>query len=247
MAKRLLGLLVFGFLLTGSLQAQPHNRDSMLVSRHRPGLLWYNTGWRPAKEGMLRKYDRLIFDITYNNLLDPNWTKNRFFSSIGWNVNTMWDIPLEKGNKVSLGIGLAYKHQKVGTAGFFAADSTMRYTQFYPDTSYNGASQVRFGNHQVVLPIELRFRQNRWQHVKLHIGGSIGYRFSTYQKYEDANGRFHKDKKLPDVNRLVYGAHIRFGVRNWALFADYAISPNFRHDKSSKIQGLSFGISVSLF
>lgn len=239
--------LVLLLLSNVSAFAQPHNKDSMLISKHRPGLLWYNTGWKPAKEGKLRKYDRLIFDLTYNTLLDPKFVKSRPAASIGWNVNTMWDIPLTKGNTVSLGIGLAYKHQKSGITNYFAPDSTNRFTRFISDSTTNQFSKVRFGNHMVSLPIELRFRQNKWLHVKFHLGGSIGYRLSTYEKYYESDGNFRKIKNLPDLNRLVYGAHMRFGLRSIALFADYYISPNFKHKESAKIQGLTFGLSISIF
>lgn len=243
---KVFGLLLIFFSISSS-HAQPHNKDSLLISRHRPGLLWYNTGWKPSKKGKLRKYDRLIVDLTYNMLLDPKVTKTRPLASIGWNINTMWDIPLTEGNTVSLGIGLAYKHQKTGLTNYFTPDSTNKYTQFISDSTTGLYSKVRFGNHMVSLPIELRFRQNKWSHVKFHVGGSIGYRFSTYQKYYEENGDFRKVKNLPDINRLVYGAHLRFGLRAIALFADYYISPNFKSKESAKIQGLTFGLSISVF
>lgn len=241
-------LIGFLFLISSeAVWAQPHNEDSMLVSRHRPGILWYNTGWRPAKEGKLRKYDRLIVDLTYNTLMDPKFLRSRPLASIGWNINTMWDVPFTKGNTVSLGIGLAYKHQRVGISGYFEGDSLGHVTNYQAQHTSPNFSDVRFGNHMVSLPIELRFRQNKWSHVKFHIGGSIGYRFSTYQKFTDGQGSAQKWKNLPDVNRLVYGAHLRFGLRSIALFADYTISPNFKHKESAKIQGLTFGLSISVF
>lgn len=240
-------LLLCCFSIQGVAWAQPHNKDSALISRHRPGMFWYLTGWRPAKSGKLRKYDRLIVDLNYNILADPKLIKTRPFASIGWGIHTMSDIPLTRGNTVSLGIGLTYKHQKVGMQGMFQSDSTGQYTLFYRDSIAPNTSKYRFGNHQVVLPLELRFRQNKWNHIKFHIGGSIGYRFRTYQKWIDPNGEKRRDVSLNDVNPWVYGVHMRFGIRNIALFGEYTISPAFKNSKSTKIQGVTFGLSFSIF
>lgn len=237
------------FLFVGHQQAlaQPHNEDSTLISKHRPGMFWYLTGWRPARTEKLRKYDRLIFDVTYNTLLDPKMIKTRTFASIGWNVNTMWDIPLTRGNTVSLGLGLAYKHQKVGMYGMVQSDTTGNYSLFYRDSILPTTSKYRFGTHQLAIPIELRFRQNKWNHVKFHMGGSIGYRLTTYQKWKDANGDIQRNRDLNDVNPWVVSVHARLGIRNWALYSAYSFSPHFKDSKSTKIQGLTFGVSISLF
>ena len=39
------------------------------ISRFRPGTMWFMTGFRPAIPEKVRKYDRLVFDITYNDWL----------------------------------------------------------------------------------------------------------------------------------------------------------------------------------
>ena len=42
-------------------------QDKELITRYRPGVMWFLTGIRPAQPEKVRKYDRLIFDITYND------------------------------------------------------------------------------------------------------------------------------------------------------------------------------------
>ena len=49
------------------------------------------------------------------------------------------------------------------------------------------------------------------------------------------------------LHRLVYGVHMRIGIRNWALFADYTLAPQFKSSKSDKINALAFGVSLSIF
>lgn len=245
---RLLKLLPCFLLLSFQGLAQPHGRDSALVSRHRPGILWYNTGWRPAKPGKLRKYDRLILDVTYNQLQKSgSGVAANPWRSFGCNINGMWDIPVTNGNTVSIGIGLAYKYQKTGPKGLFFPDSSNRYTHYFADSSYADYRKNTFGNHILALPVELRFRTPKWQHFKFHIGGSIGYRMQTFQKLWPEHHAAVKNKDLPDVNRLVYGVHMRVGIRNWALFADYTLAPQFKSGKSEQINLLAFGVSLSLF
>jgi hypothetical protein len=244
---KFLKLLPIFLLLSFQGFAQPVGKDSSLVSRHRPGIFWYNTGWRPARPGKLRKYDRLIIDVTYNQLLRSGSVKANPLRSFGCNINTMWDIPITNGNTVSLGIGLAYKYQKTGPKGLFFGDSTNSYTNYYADSSYSDYRKNTFGNHIIALPIELRFRSPKWQHFKMHLGGSIGYRMQTFQKVWPESKHAVKNKDLPDQNRLVYGVHMRIGIRNWALFADYTLAPQFKSGKSDKISALAFGVSLSVF
>lgn len=244
---KFLKLLPIFLLLSFNGLAQPVGKDSMLVSRHRPGIFWFYTGFRPARPGKLRKYDRIIIDVTYNQLLRSGSIKANPLRSFGCNINTMWDIPITNGNTVSLGLGLAYKYQKTGPKGLFFADTTNLYTNYFADSSYSDYRKNTFGNHILALPVELRFRTPKWQHFKLHIGGSIGYRLQTFQKLWPEGKHAVKNKDLPDRNRLVYGVHIRMGIRNWALFADYTLSPQFKSSKSDKINALAFGISLSLF
>lgn len=228
--------------------AQPHNKDSARYSDFRPGLFWFLTGWRPARPEKLRKYDRLIIDLTYNQLFAPAPTKQNPWRSVGCNVNTMWDIPMNKGNTASFGIGLAYRFQKVSYNGMFVRDASEQYTRYLVDSSTSTFRKSYFGTHVLALPVEFRFRSPKWQHVKFHVGASIGYRFQTFQKkwigktkVHDLNGYF------PDENRLDYGVHIRFGIRNWALFANYSFSPHFTNKQSSQVNNLSVGLSLSLF
>lgn len=244
---KFLKLLPIFLLLSFQGLAQPNGKDSSLVSRHRPGIFWFYTGFRPAKPGKLRKYDRLILDVTYNQLLQSGSVKANPWRSFGCNINTMWDIPISNGNTVSLGLGFAYKYQKTGPKGLFFADSTNSFTHYFPDSSYSNYRKNTFGNHILAIPVELRFRTRKWEHFKLHLGGSIGYRLQTFQKLWPENKHAVKYKDLPDQNRLVYGVHMRIGIRNWALFADYTLAPQFKSSKSDKISALAFGVSLSVF
>jgi len=231
-------------------QAQYGYKDEGVISRFRPGILWYNTGWRPAEPGKDRKYDRLMIDATYSTLFDKKILETNVQGSFGWNLHTMWDIPLTTGNTVSLGLGLSYKHQRVGYKGVLVQSDSLRTTTLHDESEFPGypyRHQV-LGTHSVAVPVEIRFRAAKWKHLKLHLGGYFGYRVQGYQKlWSNGNQEVYKDKQLVDFNPLTYGVHARVGLRNWALFADYGLSPYFKSSGSSQFTTLSAGLTISMF
>ncbi len=228
-----------------------YNSEGELASRFRPGSMWYLTGYGPAKPEMLHKYDRLIFDVTYND-----WTGDRdpfgvHWSSLGFNTNLMFDIPMTKNNVASFGIGICYGLQYLKHNEVLQLDSTLSYTQFSNTFGIN-TNDVRtsFVGNNFSVPIEFRFRTKGWKHFKVHIGGKIGYQASLINKAKVDDGTHKytlKYKSLPDVNRLTYSAHVRIGLRNWALYGSYNFNTLFKSDQSVQLNVFQFGLSISLF
>ena len=52
---------------------------------------------------------------------------------------------------------------------------------------------------------------------------------------------------MADVNKLNYAVHMRFGIRNWALFGSYNLNGLFKSNESVKLNLLQFGLSLSLY
>lgn len=250
MAKKLFSTLFVLLLMKGS-YAQ-YNSEGELISRFRSGGMWYFTGFRPAVPEKVRKYDRLIFDLTYNDWagdLDP--FKNQW-RSLGLNTNLMFDIPITKGNTVSFGTGLSHSFFRINSNGYqFGADSLNTHTHLYTLNETETASATRFlGGNSFLVPLEFRFRTKGWKHFKVHIGGKIGYQWDLYTRTieEGQNGKLIiKNKDLPDVSRLIYSAHVRIGIRNWALFGSYNLNGLFQEDNSPKLHVIQAGLSISLF
>ncbi len=219
-------------------------------SRFRPGFMWYFTGLKPAIKEKVRKYDRLIFDVTYNDWtgdIDP--FKNKW-PSIGLNTNFMFDVPLSKGNTVALGIGVAHEWRNMRHDNYFSIDHVNDVTTYQLKDSTVQFDKSRFGGNGFSIPVELRFRKESWRHFKIHLGGRIGYQANLYNKYIDNSSGYRvvsKNFGFPDINRLTYGAHIRFGLRNWAFFGNYSFNPVFLDNKSTKLNLVQFGISISMF
>ena len=112
-----------------SLNSKAQNSKEDLISRYRPGTMWFFTGFRPAKAEKVTKYDRLMFDLTYNSWngrdrkpFDNNWT------SIGFNTSLMFDIPLTKGNTISLGTGLTHSLFRIQHDNLLKVDPTNTFT-----------------------------------------------------------------------------------------------------------------------
>lgn len=100
------------------------------------------------------------------------------------------------------------------------------------------------------IPLELRFHKESWKHFKFHIGGKVGYQANMFSKLIYGSGSDRdvvKDYGFPDLNPLVYGVHVRFGLRNWALYGSYNLNPIFKSSESTKLHQLQFGLSISLF
>ena len=224
--------------------AQYDGKDSLIASRYRPGIMWYNTGWRPAKEGKPRKYDRLIFDLNYSLWEQKGIVPTSPRGSFGWSAHTMWDIPLNEGNGVAFGWGFSYKQQRVGLNTMLVQDQGGLH--YFPDSLQTGYSRGRLTSHTVQIPVEIRFRSKKWRQVKLHVGASIGYRFASNSVYYQDEQKI-RSRNVPDSKGLTYAAHARFGIRNWAFFGEYTIPSFFSNKSSDQWHPLTFGISLSLF
>jgi hypothetical protein len=122
-------------------------------------------------------------------------------------------------------------------------------TTLVPKSTQTFDRNILAGN-AFTLPVELRFRKESWRHFKFHLGGRVGYQANLYSKTVFGSGSNRdvvRDYGFPDLNRLVYGAHVRFGFRNWALYASYNFNPIFTSSESTQLNALQFGISISLY
>lgn len=240
--KIIITILFCAFSLCGLSQKKDDNRNK---SRYRPGLLWFHTGW---KNGQAPKYDRLMFDITYNDWIGERKTFAMKGPSMGMNVSWMFDIPLNKRSTISIGVGPSYGFYNLRHDLPVYLDNTESFTQFGEIAGIFGKRKLV--GHQLSLPLEFRFRTPDLIHFKVHLGGKIAYQLALFEKGQHTlNGTEVKFKNpsFKDVNRFVYSVHVRVGIRNFALYASYNFNPLFNHDLSTKMHLLQLGLSISLF
>jgi hypothetical protein len=95
-------------LVSLTVKAQFTSEGADLISRFRPGVMWFNTGLRPAEIEKVRKYDRLVFDITYSDWAGESKPFQNKWASLGLNSSLYFDIPMVKNNLVSFGTGLSH-------------------------------------------------------------------------------------------------------------------------------------------
>ncbi|MFT5778991.1 MAG: hypothetical protein ACI837_001948 [Crocinitomicaceae bacterium] len=248
MNKLLIGIILC--LCSQMASAQYDSKGENEVSRFRPGFMWYFTGIKPAKEDKVRKYDRLIFDVTYNDWIGDRDLFNNHWASMGLNTNLLFDIPLTKGNTVSLGLGVAHQYTVIRHNGHLIEDKTLGTTTWMPKVDSNIFRKSTFGGNSFSIPLELRFRKESWRHFKFHIGGKIGYQVNTYSKYVTGNGsnrEVEKDYGFVDQNSLIYSAHVRLGLRNWAIYGSYNFNTIFSNENSVQLNHVQMGLSISLF
>ncbi len=235
-----------------SLQAQYDGQDSLIKSRFRPGFMWYYTGLRPADVEKPRKYDRLMVDVSYSMLLKDNkeLIETLPVSSFGTGIHLLFDKPLTKRNGVALGFGLSYKIQRAGYNGSFTtmvSPTDQEYIE-YGIAQNSTINKQSFVNQSFAIPLELRFRMRKWRQAKFHLGGFVGYRFLTYTKVHTNESKYILKTRYTNLNEsLDYGVHVRFGIRNWALFGSYSLAKQFKEGQSTVINPISFGLTISLF
>ena len=224
--------------------------DSTLISRHRPGIFWYFNGLNPAKSSKIRKYDRLIFDAAFNSWKGDQAAFSNRWNSIGLTTNLLFDIPLAANNQFSIGTGISHSWFNV------AFDPNFKFYTYSNQTFLGNAPSTEHFNeqhlsgHSLSIPLEIRFRTKGWKHFKVHIGGKIGYQLTIYATSvrNEENGKYiEKNYNFGDINRLIYSVHMRIGIRNWGLFANYQLNPLFAHSSSVKLNVFQLGLSLSLF
>ncbi len=243
-------LILFFVLLKFNSIAQFDSEGEDEISRFKPGTFWYLDGWRPTKTDKIRKYDRLIFDVTYNTWNGDKKILSNSWNSIGFNSNLYFDIPLNPNNTISLGTGFGHSFFRIQHKGFLSSDPTGSFTQMNDSLISYTFDKSIFAGHNLNVPIELRFRSKGWKHFKFHIGGKIGYQLRLYNKTitNTAVGKdIYVNRGFPDITRLTYSAHLRLGFRNWGLFGSYHFNPIFKNSDSPKLNLIQLGISMSLF
>jgi hypothetical protein len=175
---------------------------------------------------------------------------NSPWNSLGYNVSLMFDKVIAKKNTFSIGYGLTFSHYNNKTNKEFVRNFDDGFTLLEDFDENIPIVRNKFTANYIEIPLEFRFRTKGRKHFKFLIGGKIGYQLNSFTKQvtEDDGIRLNtRNYSFPDDNKLRYGATVRMGLRNYALFASYYFSPLFQDNSSSQLNPISVGISFSLF
>ena len=249
--RKMLNIKILFFVILSPivLRAQ-YDGEGDLKSRHRPGIMWYLTGMKPAATGKPRKYDRLMVDLNYNTYMDSASVRWVNWKSLGTNVHTMMEVPLVSKNVFSFAFGITYGFQSINLNPSLISDSSNSYTLWDQSLHLYNYKARKYNQHQFSIPIEFRLRTKGWKHVKVHLGSRFGYRFKSYQKdvyFENNHRKVDRYKGVYDQNQLFVSSYIRIGLRNISLYAEYHWLNEFNHSKSIVLKPINLGITFSLF
>lgn len=242
----MLTIIIISPILFGQFIAE----DIGLTSRFRPGAGWFYSGAQPYEKEKLRKYDRLVIDIAYNDWHGDRDLFSSPWSSIGFNISLYFDKVLTSANTFSLGYGLSFSHYNNRTNLFLDRNIPDNYTELVPFPANDITDRYKFTANYLEVPLELRFRTKGISHIKWILGGTLGYQLNSFtQRVYDMNGTNYTNRVqgFPDNNDWRIGATMRVGIRNYALYAAYYFTPLFTADKSANITPFSLGVSFSLF
>lgn len=249
--NKYIGLFFLVLFLKPEVSFGQESYETPLISRYKPGIGWFFNGTKPPKEKKIRKYDRLIVDIVYNDwhgdvdLFKSPWT------SIGFNTQLMFDKVISDENTFALGWGLGFSHVNNRTPWIYIKDLAENRTIVIDDQSaFENIKRSKLSANYIELPLELRFRTKGYKHFKFMVGGKVGYQLNAYSKIVESIGGQNysvKSYNFPDNNPLRLGATVRIGIRNWAIFGAYHFTRFFTHPESVQLTPYSVGVSISLF
>lgn len=238
-------ILILFLILWKSLEAQ---QDPELISRHRPGFLWYFTGFRPLEDADNRKYDRWIVDVTYNDWLGAVSPFENRWNSLGINTNFMFDIRSQKNQALSFGWGFAYAFSSISTDKklLIAPNNSVSIS---PKTVGDLYTRNSIQSHRFYIPLEIRFASKKWSRFKFIIGANVGIQPFLNQVFltKSEGEKEYFTNVLSDRNLLSYGVHFRAGTRSLALFGSYQFNSLFKSRESVKLHPFQFGLSISLY
>lgn len=246
--KVLLLIILLCFLNEG--KAQYIEKEANLISRYRPGVAWYYAGNKPYKKEKLRKYDRLIVDVVFNDWYGDREVFSSPWNSMGLNIALFGQSVLTKANTVSFAYGLSFSHFNNKTYIDFQKNTVDQSTEITNFLATTNVVKNKFTANYLEVPLEFRFRTKGYHHFKWMFGGKIGYQLNTFTKQhfqEGGNTYVSKNYNFPDNNRWRYGVTARMGVRNIALYGAFYFSELFQSEESVQLTPLSIGVSISLF
>lgn len=221
-------------------------KDTLIATKIRPGIMWFYTGLKPSNGVWLPRYDRFMVDIKYNDLVNPQAIKmfNTNWKSIGFNTQFVFDIPMNRYNTSGFGIGFGYQFSKFVHNRILFSSSDGLYD--FTDALLINFDKSILRTHTFFVPVEFRFRTKGWQHFKVHIGSNIGYRYGNNKLYVGSTTTRTRTGKMSNFEWLYLDAHIRMGIRNFAIIASTDLLPIFKKTDVKQVP-VSLGVTVSLF
>jgi len=172
-------------------------------------------------------YISLTIDLLSNT---PDDIKQSGFSG-GFHLGFIRDMPINRRRNVALGLGVGYSYNSFGQNLRIDADPMTNKTLF----SSLGNQEVntnRFTTQMVEVPIEFRWRTSvpeTHKFYRVYAGLRMGYVYRFRSNFNQ-NGVSSRQKDIPEINALRYGATFTFGWNTYNFSVYYSLNPLFGDD-----------------
>jgi hypothetical protein len=157
----------------------------------------------------------------------------------------MYDYPF--GNSpISFAWGYGFSSFNIHHNGEFDRDSLNNgfviFQAYSPGYSYK---KNKLSANYLEVPIEFRVRTKGKNNFKLYLGAKAGYLVNIHTKVVDDDGK-RKYYQVPETSRLRYGATVRLGMNQVALFGCYSFTPFLKENKGVELIPITLGLSFFL-
>lgn len=193
------------------------------------------------------KRDRLMLDVHYNDWLGERSEVKTGWRSIGYNWNFYHDMPLNSKSTVSIATGLRFGKTVVQHNGFIQVGDSINQSILVSTNNIEfPRTNQRFVQSHLELPLELRFRGVNKKSYRLTLGGSIGMRLNSYERWREGSDKF---REFNHANAMIWraGAYMRLGYHRWSFYGAYYLTPWFQGNDNSKLNTVQVGVSFSFF
>lgn len=222
-------------------------RTLMVVDEVKPNVESAFQGVHAKEPENGAKRDRLMLDVHYNDWLGERSEVKTGWRSIGYNWNFYHDMPLNYKSTVSIATGLRFGKTVVQHNGFIQVGDSINQSILVSTNNMEfPRTNQRFVQSHLELPLELRLRGVNKKSYRLTLGGSIGVRLNSYERWREDLDKF---REFNHANAMIWraGAYMRLGYNRWNFYGAYYFTPWFQGNGNSKLNTVQVGMSFSFF
>jgi hypothetical protein len=245
--QQIIGICALALGMAVSSCGNLRKKTLMVVDNAKPNVESAFQGMTAKEPENGARRDRLILDVHYNDWLGERENVNTGWRSIGYNWNFYRDIPLNRASTVSIATGLRFGKTVIQHNGLIAVGQNIENSILNPAlTQGDFRSNQRFIQSHLELPLELRFRGVNKKSIRFTLGGSIGWRLNSYERWREGSEKF---REYNHANAMMWraGTYMRLGYNQWSFYGAYYLTPWFEGSGNSKLNTIQMGVSFSFF
>jgi hypothetical protein len=245
--QQIIGICALALGMAVSSCGNLRKKTLMVVDNAKPNVESAFQGMSAKEPENGARRDRLILDVHYNDWLGERENVNTGWRSIGYNWNFYRDIPLNSVSTISIATGLRFGKSVIQHNGLFMVGDSINQSVLLANTGlgFNRNNQ-RFVQSHLELPLELRFRGVNKKSIRFTLGGSIGWRLNSYERWREGSEKF---REYNHANAMMWraGTYMRLGYNQWSFYGAYYLTPWFEGSGNSKLNTIQMGVSFSFF